>query len=753
MLLASCACLSDILLARGGKGLAVIVTDKDAPKPVSNAAKELQAYLGKVTDGTFRLTNTLPASKSAVRILVGRSAQVDKLLPGFDWASLKQDGIVIRTVGRNIIIAGGEPRGTLNAVHAFLEDTVGCRWWTSEAEYVPKKPNLSVPDMKTKYTPQFAYREAYWNAVNGPTPEFCTRLKVNGNANNIPPEFGGHYTILGWCHTFTQLLPPSEYFAKHPEWYSEIDGRRMGDGAQLCLTNEEMRQELVRKALEWIKADPGAGIISIAQNDCANPCQCVNCKAIAEREEAQSGPLIAFVNKVAEDIEKEYPNFLVETLAYQYTRRAPKYARPRTNVLVRLCSIECDFSKPFDTPSNATFYQDLKDWSAISPQLFIWDYTVNFSQFLIPHPNWSALSPNDRIFAANKVVGVFEQGDAFNKHGNFSDFKCWALAHYLWNPKSDPKKLTKTFLDGYYGPAGKYFAQYMQLMEDALKRNNTRLPCGGSTYKAFTLQDMNQATLLFNKAAAAVKNNPELSRRVAVERLTLDHTWLLCSHLDRFSKESLYPKDFKEVARKFVEVSKANGSYFIAEGRPMPEDYLDQLIAIGSKEPSRYQLLPIKRQQPKPPTAVLGLSSADWLDIQDSRFVLSNEGDWSEYLADPDASDAVTVRMPGSHPAWAVQFQIDKATADKFKEPQCFVSIKCESKATSGGAFSMGIYDAGIGQPVVERTVMLSDIQDGAYHEYDLGRHALKSGMYFWVCPPNSKDVDGVFVDRMFLVK
>ena len=35
----------------------------------------------------------------------------------------------------------------------------------------------------------------------------------------------------------------------------------------MCLTNEEMRKELVKNALEWIKQEPDAGIISISQND------------------------------------------------------------------------------------------------------------------------------------------------------------------------------------------------------------------------------------------------------------------------------------------------------------------------------------------------------------------------------------------------------------------------------------------------------------------------------------------------------
>ena len=109
--------------------------------------------------------------------------------------------------------------------------------------------------------------------------------------------------------------------------------------------------------------------------------------------------------------------------------------------------------------------------------------------------------------------------------------------------------------------------------------------------------------------------------------------------------------------------------------------------------------------------------------------------------------------MPGTHPEWALQYHIDQATANKFTEPELFVSIKCEAKSKNAPGFSLGLYDPGVGQMVVDRNVMLPEVSGSGYHAYSLGRHKLKSGMYLWVCPPNSGDISGVFVDRMFMVK
>ena len=44
--------------------------------------------------------------------------------------------------------------------------------------------------------------------------------------------------------------------------------------------------------------------------------------------------------------------------ADQWSRPAPKVTKPRPNVIIRLCSIECNFAVPLTDPSNAKFQAD-----------------------------------------------------------------------------------------------------------------------------------------------------------------------------------------------------------------------------------------------------------------------------------------------------------------------------------------------------------------------------------------------------------
>jgi len=281
---ASTGCAAPLTLSADGKTSYVITVAADAIAPEKTAATELKTHLEAVTGATFAIRDEALVGEADPQIVVGPGPRFKAAFPDVDLAALDRDGIVIKTSGNKLYLAGGRPRGTLYAVYSFLEDTVGCRWWTASEGHTPDAPTLSIPELDTVYAPKIKCREAFYRgAFDG---VYAARSKCNGHFERVPPEYGGHYNILGWCHTFNQLLPPEKYFEDHPEWYSLIDGRRVHEGAQLCLTNEEMRKELTAQALEWVRNSHDAGMISISQNDCWGPCQCDECKAVVEEEGA-----------------------------------------------------------------------------------------------------------------------------------------------------------------------------------------------------------------------------------------------------------------------------------------------------------------------------------------------------------------------------------------------------------------------------------------------------------------------------------
>lgn len=731
----------DLTLASNGASRYTIVVAPDGPAPDQTAARDLQAYLRQVTGATLPIAADAAGGPALV---VGDGPAFRALCPDVDLGTIGHDGIVIRSVGQDLVLAGRAPRGTLYAVYSFLEDTVGCRWWSSTESTIPRRATLVAPPQNVTYAPALRCREAFYkDAFVGP---FAAKLKLNGHFEQIPPEYGGHYRILGWCHTFYQLLPPDKYFAAHPEWYSEINGQRTAEHTQLCLTNDAMRAELTKVALDWIRKEPAAGMISITQNDWGGQCQCAKCQAVEEEEGGPSGPLLRFVNAVAADIEKEYPDFLIETLAYHYTRQPPKVVKPRDNVVIRLCTIECSYVQPLEGgEQNAKFASDIAAWSAIAPNLYIWDYVTNFANCLLPHPNLRVLAPNIRTFVKHHAIGLFEQGDAYTTVGDFVRLRAWVLAHLMWDPSRNESALVTEYLNGYYGPAGPSLRQYLDLLLDAAEQSGSYLRCYATdTAGWLTVQQVTAAQKLLDQAQAAVADDPVLAKRVERETMPLQLVWLnRYASLKRQAKKAgipfAGPSDPAAACARWIALSREYGNTAYGEGRAF-DGYAAALA-------DRF------RPAGPPPEPAKGLADDDWLDAQDNLLTLHGLGNWVTVVDDPAASDGKAARMPASHTQWAVQWPFSD-DLDDGSTWRVYLSVRCDATAKEGLAIACGIYDTPTKSYPAQEDLTIQATAGPEYKLIDLGAHKLKSGRYVWVAPRNNPDaVTAVYVDRMFVVR
>jgi hypothetical protein len=581
ILLASSPARSAVPIALDGKAVAQIVLGEENSQ-AKFAARELAKTLEAITGA--KIETVAPGQADAKSIIyLGRSKSAAEAFPNVDFDQLASEEILIESGEGKLLLAGGGERGNLYAVNRFLQERCGVRWWTPWASEIPKNPNLSIGQVNTRYRPPFELREPFWMPAFNPL--WAERNTCNGQSAHIPEEMGGCIHYKGFVHTFYPMVPPEKYFKEHPEWYSLINGKRTHDHAQLCLTNPKLRAFMVQRVKEALRESPDARIISISQNDWYGACQCDACKAVDEREGSHSGTMLEFANYIGAHIEEEFPSVAVDTLAYQYTRKPPKTIRPRKNVIVRLCSIECNFREPLDSPANAAFADDIKGWSAITDRLYVWDYTTDFAHYVQPHPNWFVLGPNIRFFAAHHVKGVFEQG-AYQSHGSeMAEMRAWVLAQLLWNPRQDDRALIREFLRGYYGKeAAAPIYSYLELMHAAAAGHN--LTCYSDVNAPFlNYEHLAPAEKLWAEAEAAVKDEPELLTRVRVAHLPLRYVWLRrWDELKKQSSASQVPwplpdsrqavaGEWKEVAsgtpgKEWTKITRMN------EGGLKPEDFL-----------------------------------------------------------------------------------------------------------------------------------------------------------------------------------
>jgi hypothetical protein len=330
----SVSCLAaNLRLVENGKSNYSIVIAPDASPSERHGAEDLQKFLEEMSGARLPIT-----SEPQLRmVLVGNSPALETLNLRISFADLGTEGFTLKTSGPHVVIAGGRVRGSMYGVYAFLEK-LGCRWFTPEVSRIPKTRTITVAPLDETQKPAFEYRETFFSEALD--RDWAARNKTNGSFQHLDAAVGGKVQYYPFVHSFDQLLPPSRYFNQHPEYFSLIDGQRRAQGGQLCLTNPEVLRLGIESVEQWIAANPEATIISVSQNDRYGYCECDNCRRVEQEEGgAHSGPLLRYVNALAEQIEKKHPDKLIDTLAYQYTEDPPAVTRPRRNVRIRLCPI------------------------------------------------------------------------------------------------------------------------------------------------------------------------------------------------------------------------------------------------------------------------------------------------------------------------------------------------------------------------------------------------------------------------------
>ncbi len=578
-------CPAQIKVADHGKALVTVVTQAGATSAELHAAKDLQDTLSHITGASIPLVSS-PLRLPKVAIVVGQGSFASQLLPKVAWARLGQEDIVIQSVGTKLVVAGGRPRGTVYAASRLLQ-LAGVRYWAPWATTIPSRPVLVLPKLAVNDHPTFEYRDPYW--FHAFDANWAAHNADNGINTRLDETKGGKVVSNDFVHTYYVLVPPATLFATHPEWYSLINGKRVDHDAQLCTTNPELREYVVKQVRERLKQSPAVNLVSISQNDCYQPCQCEKCRSQAKQEGSDSALVLDLVNFVAERLEKEFPNVAFDTLAYQWSRKPPTSMRPRSNVIMWLCSIECSFSSPLDAEINKSFADDVKNWSKLTNRLYVWDYATNFAGYLAPQPNYFTFGQTIRFLSTHGTVGLFEEGAYESTAGDMAELKAWVQAKLMWNPNLDDDALIHEFLDGYYGPTGQPIYTYLKLMQDRAKPFH--LSFASSMQAKFLSYDtMHDAELIWQFAEQQVANNPTLLWRVKQSHLGVQFIWL--SRWKEYQKASkdkgdhwLVNRSRRAFAEEWLKIATGPGPAGwspvtrISEGGATPKMFIDDLGA------------------------------------------------------------------------------------------------------------------------------------------------------------------------------
>ncbi len=536
-----------------------------ASRPEKHAAEELQQYLFRITGCNLPVTHEVNLQDKY--IYVGFSEAPASLLANINPQEFGNEAYIIRSDGQHLLIAGGQPRGTLYGVIGYLSDHLGCRWYTKDVMKIPERKRIPLPDKDDRQQPAFEYREAWYNEAYNATWAMHNRL--NPSMQPVPDSLGGSYISYPFVHTFYNMVSPEKYFGQHPEYFSEVNGKRAGKDAQLCLTNPEVAKIASATVLSWIREHPEASIFAVDQNDGMGYCECAGCKALDDAEGSHAGTLLHFVNQVAGAVAKAYPNVKLQTLAYAYTEIPPRTLRPADNVTIRLCHYNyCSAHKIGGCNDHNPFIERLDQWRAIASRITVWDYFTDFNRYLMPFPNFEAMKHDVKFYADRGVKGLFAQGSNMPSQGGseFSTLRAWVFAQLMWNPQQDAQALINEFVKNVYGEASGYINAYIQMLHDQVKPDSVYFSIWSEPGEVNYLnpETIRKADSLFALARQVAKEDEQLLKRVDLAYLPVLFTKLYFHTIGGSAYVSR--EEAPEVLAQFKRITGENNITRIAEG-------------------------------------------------------------------------------------------------------------------------------------------------------------------------------------------
>lgn len=517
---------NDMLLLKD----AAIVVAQDASQTDLYAAEKLEYYLEKISGADISVVSR---ATDGINIFVGEAAAVEVENEANGSYKIKSDE-------NSVYIRGAGSRGTIYGVFGFLEKYCGCKWYKHDNIVIPQNNDISVENgIDYSYNVFFEYTQT--DTASSRDPEFSLANGHNGSAYVVlSKEQGGVVEyISNFAHTLTtQFCKKDQYLQSNPEYFAVHDGARLGD--QLCLTNPDVLKVVTDEVLDLIEKryDPDSSlqIVSLTQHDNQNYCECENCKAVDNANGSHSGTMITFANAVAEAVEKAgYENVVIDTFAYQYTRKAPCVVAPRDNVIVRLCSIECCFGHTLDNPDceeNASFMTDLREWGKICDRIYVWDYVNNYKETVCIFPNFHVLQRNVQIFHENNVKGLYEEGNYYVAEcdGEFSELRTYLLSKLLQDPYINLEPELDGYLQAVYGDGWESIKEFLSVMEDhaVTERKHLKIyQTARDTLYGMSACDIKYCDELWETAKASAKTDEQLQ---AVLRSELSWRYWKCAN-------------------------------------------------------------------------------------------------------------------------------------------------------------------------------------------------------------------------------
>jgi hypothetical protein len=493
---------SALILSDNGQAKLPIVTSVEMSALEKAAVRDLVTYVNRVTGASFK-QETTATWMGGPAIYVGNTPPVNAL------SGKLAPGEALLSISDNCLLLGGNgARGVSRAIYAFLQDEVGCRWYSYWDEVIPVRPTLRVPSLQRNIPVAFAMTEMN-PGIGGicgkeMAADFLRRNQFMEAYIGVPPNASHMFNMRSY-------LDPAKYFDTHPEYCSFWNGARSIEGlagGTFCLTNPEVRQLVGARMKEVANAHPHADAYTIMPGGRPH-CLCEACLGFETREGSGSGQLLDFVNSLSDGLQEEHPGAQVWTIARLYSQKPPLQLRPRPQVGVLVSTSIDPYRLMEDAGRLSGMAEGLAAWRPVTQRLGVWENDADLD--LLPGPSLEALASRIRFYHRLGVeyLSMYSRSTMRPMIG----LRHWITYQLIQQPGRDLWTLVEDYCHGIFGDGAPWMFKYLRLLES--RRDDF-------PYRLFEADFLLTAQRGFDLAEAATANQPAACARIREQHFFLD---------------------------------------------------------------------------------------------------------------------------------------------------------------------------------------------------------------------------------------
>ncbi|OQX74448.1 MAG: hypothetical protein B6D59_02490 [Campylobacteraceae bacterium 4484_4] len=682
----------------------ILITQKS--EPMQKAAQELHKYLSKITGRSLPPVSSDTLEKRGI-VFLRRDTPFAQHLPFAEkLSSLKEDGFMIVSTPEYLYLTATNDRALFYALYRLLEKYAKCRFLSADYETVPKHFRLDLGTFEEKREPRFEYRELFFQESDDPV--FARKMGLNGRLGHRIEKNPMHLDI----DAFNRFSP----FA--------LFGPERSCGGQIDFSDPAIRKEAARRIEEIAAGLPvkEGDLFLLEHEDIDSYCT----KGIPKGE-SPSFAFAGYGRYIATRIDPRYRKNPLLLQAYQWSLKPPrKVEKFPENLGVIFSPIGMDFARSIDEKPNRRYFDALLGWRAFSENLYIWHYGINFAGYLQPYPDLYALDHDIKRFSQiPQIKGLFIQGDYESFGADLADLRVWVFAKLLWDPSHDIDELIKTFCKAYYGPASDEVVDYIRYLHRYLKETKEALLVKTSAdMRYLDPQFLDFAESLLQKGL----------QKTSKDSPFYEHTLSLFAGIDyiRLLKAPAGEKRARSIKRLMAFLDRRNVTHF-AEGAST--QILRQLARVPEKK------------APPPPQAKGLAKGVDWLEFQEYALQLC----CAEIVADAAAGNGRSAKMPGNISEWGFQLStlnLPKGVWDVYADVKITLKPKTSLLKKAKFALFYGIY------PQSKGGMLIAQFTPGRYRSIKIGTLDTNTQTKaIWLRPPENESVEGVYLDRIYLIR